>query len=509
MRHGWMPPRYTAPVPRVLPPPGHTPKAPSRNGGAAHPRSSRLGSHHAQIMAVMSPATGAGSVAMRTMLPERGSFRFSGMYASAPTAVARPFSLSPYDFGGPPVLAAADAFYPLGSTTVFLRRSALQAVIKYVRNEPAYNWSMETDYFGAGHAQLIANGGTTHLSPPRMRRTGVPVSDHLLPEYMWNPSHIDPNGGDRRAIFISASTLRQTTITINRFDIAAAPADDWEVIVYKLTGDAWRNTSSYLYASGVSTWALPVNESGYYAFDIVTPVILDNNASYLMSVIIAGSSDTWRIEAIPNLVEHMGNAHQIRVNATSLLFSPVTAQSERAGQVVCAQVAHGTSWHQYASEADFSENSNVTALPFTKGVFGYVKPGSDRSYEFSSVLHYDSDGLLINVTEHLLTSSDTVAFSITVPISATVDAYPAALVNLTHVAAVEYTSSSTWIQSYPPEMSPEAFERAISAIRGLPQFFENETHKEQILRFLKAGAFGVLEYGPTVLRVAQLLAALL
>ena len=454
----------------------------------------------------MSIKSDANSVAVLTMLPEKGAFHYTDTYTAAPMALARPFSVSSFTFT-PPGAYALDCPYPAGQTLVVLRRSALQMTIRHLRNDGAAGWAQwgrRFDETGAVTAyQVITSGGNVPLDfTHHMAASG---NSALVAPNTWHPTHADAGVGEFRTLFVSATSTRPSTLSLARY--AAAPLD-WELRVYYLVGTEWTTHSTPTFPAALTTLSFTVEESGYYALELVMPLFAIGE-TYNTTVNVSGTSDVWRIEPMPGFDDHYATVYGVRINAASMLISPDCPASERSGRVTATQLTEGMNWYSISSPDSLGSLSDSESRSFTKGAYGYLKPSSDVSYKLRNVVHHDMAGRVTSVHESLTDGVDTIAFDVTVPESSAGLGYPASTVHLTTVAGCEYATSSVWVESNPPTMSTAEFARALTAIRDMPQFFENETHGEMIMRYLRAGARGVRKYGPRVLEVATLIAALL
>lgn len=467
------------------------------------------------LLRTMSHAKTKGAVALRTMLPENGPFRFSAMYATVPTAVARPYAVSSYNFAAttPGVVPAPGTKMAMGSTKVFLRRSAMQMLITHQRNDTFAVWSQRSDYLDSAispdNTQMrMIDGAPFHISPPRLKALTNP--GNMLPQFQWNPSHNDPVGGDRRAVFINANLERPSVVRLSRNSPMGEPESDWEVILFRLHGDAWHPTltGGSKWAKNQSTYDITVFHADYYAFELVPANWIVGNY-FDVGLVVTGTSEVWRIDPMPDFDRHYQQATEMRLNAASLLATPECALAQRSGMVKCVQVKHNHTWVDAKDEGSMEAVGIPVTYSFEKGAYGFLKPLSAESYALKTVVHKQTNGLVENVYEPLLTGADTIVFSLEVPQSSTVVAYPAALLRLTTVCALEYTSSSTWLEYDVASLPPGKFAEALEHIARMQQFFENETHVEAIKRYLLAGANGVITYGPTIMRIAAFLTTLL
>jgi hypothetical protein len=423
------------------------------------------------------------------------------------TVRARPFSVSNYDFNQP---YTVDTSSPIeeGTTRCFLRRSALQMLISWRRNNQVA-WTAESRRYEGGvelSYQTISSGGATLLDFTHFYRlTG---SKDVLPTRMYNPTHNDPGVGEFRAMYVNATSNRPTNIVVAR---AAAATAQWEITVYRMDGTEWVQVLSPVFPAVDTDLQIPVSTAAYYAVEINAPVF-DPAEVHQVHVGLVGTCDCWRIEPMPGLEDQLQSFTNIRVNAASLLLSPNCAESERSGRCDAVQIPSGTVWTSFTTPS-LGSMPDSTTMTFVKGAFGFLKPSSVDSYSLRDIIHRDNSGSIVSIQERLVLGCDTLAFALSVPMGTNASlaspSYPASNIHLTCVTGMEYTSTSSWLTYGTPELSPETFADSLSIIRDLPQFFENETHGEAILRFLRNGVEGVLKYGPTVLQIASYIASLL
>jgi len=274
--------------------------------------------------------------------------------------------------------------------------------------------------------------------------------------------------------------------------------------VYKLVGTEWTVFSTPPFLAASTSLSVVILESAYYAIEFVMPVF---PGASLFSVYyeIAGTSEVWRISPLPDFDTEYTSIRGVRLNAASMLLTPDCTKADRAGRVSAAQLVPGASWLNYLS-SDVGDLPTSTTLSFEKGAFGYIKPSSPGSYALRDVVHFGPGGV-VSIQESLFEGADTIVFKVSVPsVSSLSLTFAAALIHVTVVNGVEFVSTSVWDYATPPDLDVPNFDRSLAIIRELPQFFENETHGEQILRFLKAGMDGVAKYGPAIMEIAAIIA---
>jgi hypothetical protein len=451
-------------------------------------------------------AKGAGQPAVLTMLPEMGAFRYSDTYTAESTVLARPYSVSAFDFTPTPF--TNPGAFPAGESMFFMSRSVLQNTFRYVRNEVGAPWEVHSRRFEAGSLtpfQHVECGGSILLDYTHMVEAGTILTGLVAPN-TWNPTHSDPGVGEYRAMFINATAARPTALNVIRGNVSTV---DWELRLLMLRGTEWSEYRSSAFPAANGSFTETLTETGYYAIELVTPALIAGPPAYDIYLTVAGTCGVWRIDPIPGFDQHYQSIGSIRLNAASLLLSPDCAESERAGRVSAVQLPSGSSWFSYARPNALASLADTETTSFVKGAYGYIKPSSDLSYALRNVVHRGNTGLVVSVQEALTEGTDTIAFYVTVPMSSQISAYPASTIHITAVVGCEYTTQSVWVEAHPPTMSSAEFAQSVAIIRSLPQFFENETHGEAIMRYLRAGVRGAKKYGPAALEIASLIAKML
>jgi hypothetical protein len=452
----------------------------------------------------------AARIALLTMLPELGTFHYATTFTKRPMAMARPYAVSPYSFSAPTVPAGST--FAAGTTMIFWRRSVLQNLITYHQHATASQWHLD--------AKLLLNSGSA-TTDFQAGGNGMVLDAHYwipdsisaalgFPLQQWSPVH-----DGLRAHFISATIDKPTTLTLTR----PAPVNDaYDIELLELIGTEWRgvltgDTLEVSWPAASTSFSTQLYASRYYAVRISFPGFASGTESHTIQMHVTGTSNFWRIDAVPDFNQNRGMFTGIRFNAGSCLLSPQCLLADRNGIVYTAQLDAGENWSNTID--GFTKREETSARSFTKGAFGYVKPSSADSYSLRRVAPrpYMNGTYTDIVTEELFSGTDTIAFrvQVTAGIGGT---YTAAEVHVTTICGLEYETDSTWIQESVASLTAAHFASSLEVIKGLPQFFENETHGDQIKRYLRRagglaldGTLAAIKYAPSVLQLFALLAA--
>jgi hypothetical protein len=346
---------------------------------------------------------------------------------------------------------------------------------------------------------------------------GGPTPYSGLPARQWLSIHDDQLSPPMRAVLIHGTSARLSTLTMGRYigGSLAAAQEDWMVHIYRLSGSVWELDSSTPFVASATVFTQNIATTAYYAIEVCMPNDLTaggaSHGSYELSLQLAGTCDTWLASEVPDLTTHLAELDLMRINAASLLISPVVQASDRCGNVSAVQLEEEENWLTTVGAVSnalgpLASRPDCVTQGFTKGAYGYLKPSSTASFKERQVVHRNRLGAVLSVQEQLFVGCDTIAFHITVPPNGVSGTYPASLVQLTRVIGMEYNTTSSWAIQTSPKTSSAEFARMVEALRRMPQFFENETHFEALMRYLRAGVKGAITYGPTVLSILRIIA---
>jgi len=451
----------------------------------------------------------AERIALLTMLPELGTFHYAATFTKRPMAMAKPYDVSPYSFSATTV--AVGSTFPAGTTMIYWRRSVLQNLITYHQNAASSIWHIDAKLLlnnGGATGDFQSGGNGMVLDATYWVPDGTSVALGF-PAQQWSPTH-----EGLRAHFISATVSKPTSLTLTR---PAPVFDDYDIEVLELVGTEWRgvltgDTLEAIWPKASTTFTTLLYHSRYYAIRISYPGFADNTGSHAITMSAAGTSEFWSINAVPGFNEHRGTFTGIRFNAGSCLLSPQCLMADRNGLVYTAQLDAGENWSNTID--NFTKREGTTDMPFTKGAFGYVKPSSLDSYALRRVAPrpYVNGTYTDIVTEDLFAGTDTLAFLVQVT-KGIGGSYDAAQIHTTTICSIEYETDSTWIQESTASLTAAHFAASLEKIKDLPQFFENETHGDQIKRYLRSagsmaltGTMAFIKYAPAVWQLAATLA---
>jgi hypothetical protein len=202
-------------------------------------------------------------------------------------------------------------------------------------------------------------------------------------------------------------------------------------------------------------------------------------------------------KALLYFVDQASSISSIRIPAISILYMNTSQEITKNGQVAAYQAPGASDFWDYTSYESIARANSACSLHAATGLFAYLKITNTQDVQF---LPTEYDG---QVSFDLDIESDFLAACINVPQSG------GRAGQIYHSFGVEFKTDSTWYRKTPTHVDTIVFETAINNMAQFPQFHENPLHLKDIKEFLGSAMNKVLQYGPTILKGAGMLAALL
>ncbi len=430
-------------------------------------------------------------------------------YGGDPTGSCNPFEEQAISFN------ATTGSLANATNAMFCFRSLLRATVYSFMPTSAFNYSGQ-------HNIPITPGHLTPFNPGALRAT-TPYLPHgpylfagrhgLADMYrgFWADEHTVVN------IATEVSTLPPAGLAVN---VRRSNGREWEdVIQGQLT------TAN----SGQFTFPVTIAEAGYlaYEFGYVDPTRAQQVAT-VFSVTVAHSVSPgattlcYGHKTLPDLENQLGAIDTARVTAVAIKCTNNSAAINRQGTIACVQFDKGTLWQDADEFHDFTVQRKATILPSDNGAYGFCKPQDDTDLEFSPEIVRRSNGASGEYLFELPALSDA-AFDI-VPSSPYIGiafdvqkvagAIPTGVTGYwTRAFGIEFVTNDQWRSLSRSTLNPEAVEIALHVLSETPQWYTNDFHLDDLWRNIKEVvskvANGIVEYGPTVLKGATMLAPLL
>lgn len=279
---------------------------------------------------------------------------------------------------------------------------------------------------------------------------------------------------------------------------------------------------------GTCVWT-PVTASGYYALEIG---YIDNTKAqayagdFSVTVAISWSATSSNLcyghLAIPDIENQFGSLDAVRITAVSLMNTNNSAAIQKQGTLCGVQFDKGTLWSDSVTFTHFTSNRKAKILPSDNGMYGFLKPLSEEDFEYSSEYTRAAIG---ETTESLsmfkqlsdaafLIIPDTSYLGIAFEVNRPSGVFPQGVTAYwTRAFGLEFLTNDQWRSLARSTLSPEILELALHLISETVQWHENEFHIDDLWNTIKSFASqvvnGIVEYGPTVLKGATMLAPLL
>jgi hypothetical protein len=376
----------------------------------------------------------------------------------------------------------------LGNSFVALFRDAFRAYVVFTTNPSNSSYSytanvLTTDATAVTTFWPIAANGDSYLSPLYFGATSTyqPHDQYLFTGVAYN-YHWCWMDLATVMTFTQSATLAST--------------------LYVYLWDGKETTTVYTggevaFATGSATFTCA--KMGYYCFQVIN----STGTAHTITVTYTGASETFAHHAVNTIKDHLTVLGQHRVNAASMLISPICPEIAKNGSINAAWYPPQNIWTDQVGFAVNSKASTCRVFPFSKGIYAYVKPSSEADLLYSQTviqtnhivtdcgfdLNASSKYTAINIAVDTTVSADT-------PISATGLEFL-----LTHVANIEIITDDQWHEL---ESAPGAFKdfmAALEVVSSIEPYHENPLHWSDIWGVLKRG-FNFVRTGATPIAAA-------
>lgn len=481
--------------------PGKTVKAQARNG-----RRLNVGSEHA-IIGLMKSAFKAelkAIVAPSAVAP----VRYSTIFASAKTAIAAPWrqddaSWAPETYDG--------EILPADSMMVFMYRDAARHTVTYRYNVIPYTY----------HAwmQSVSGGSLSQ------EWTGTVISSGLGLDL----AYLAPK--DNASIFAHGMYLPVGVTEANRkggvpmtknekfnFTCETGVGAEWSfaVQVYCFDGEDFKPVTSVpVPNSSVTSTAFTATFNGYYYFKVygILTSVPDEPVTLEDCIITCNLENTgtpyFAHNMLPDLEHKLDAIRSIRIIGASMMYSNTAANLQKQGKIACFQASGNVHWTTFVDEG-FKMISGAQggsrALLAEKGLYAFVKPTGESDFEMMNPIDYDGS-ILCKIKFPLDKCKSYLAMAVSIE----EDLGKAGI--FTFGSSVEFETEDTWFIVNEPKTDKRVFDQALNAVKSVQQFHENPLHIDEIWNSAKnlAGKIfdGIITYGPSVIKGAQMLSSFL
>jgi hypothetical protein len=371
---------------------------------------------------------------------------------------------------------AADVNYPTlmptGTSFVALFRDPLRSIVQYVTGCPAYTYNFQFRDFGAA------------VSPNYTATANMPSIDAGVdPLYATSATVGAPHGatmfmgradGHSYFWFDKGSVITATQSAVVGANMSLFAYNGEEDPIY-----------SAAFAAGSWTYTCTA-PNGQYARLALLGVAA---TTFTMTVTLSGSGDSFAHISIPNIQNHYPQLVKARVNAASLMASPVASILNQGGTITAGNLEGNILWNSVIS------TSALTSLPvgefderlFTKGMYTYLRPSSLDELSMVSYARFDNLSTLVP-SELGFPLDNNYRYVAMLLITDVVGAVAPGLEFLrTSNWDLEYQTPDQWYEDHRP---PGTYFDAVEALRLLETvelFHDNPLHFSDVKNALRGG----------------------
>lgn len=239
------------------------------------------------------------------------------------------------------------------------------------------------------------------------------------------------------------------------------------------------------FSSGTAAYTCTV--AGYFNFEILNTT----TTSYTVTMVYSGASETYSHHAAPNVFDHLPIMTDHRVDAASLMMSPVSNQFEVNGNITAAWLAPGQLWTGYTSPVTLGALKGAQRFPFRKGVYAFVKPHSSNDFDYVHTVH-TTNGVVTSCGFRLDDPCRTVMFSYVVDAtnsttSGAVNVAKGCEYVLSYNTGMEMVSNDQWHEQHNPGTTYPDFVAALEAVSVVTPFHENPKHWSELYEDIRLG----------------------
>jgi len=455
------------------------------------------------VAALSAQGNAAASFALpKDLLP----IRFSDNYATAPTALARPYYLLANDFSSGST--AATPQIPNGQGLAIIFRNPLRSLIFHDPNSS--NLSSRYDANFINSLGNISNSTIwnvrNNVVTQNLQISAAYMTDHWAGNNANAHPHgsilyigsqngikgtwIDSNGTANASFFTLTVTFDSSALTNSNPDLNVSNASlTLNLDVNQLNGKVWEDFQSYstnlTVTGGVvapAVFIIYAVESGYYSFSLGVNVTsaINSSSGVVMALPLdvsyyqTATSDWLCHLPLPNITAKMATVQSLRMNAMSLMVSCQASELNKAGRVAGLQAPAGIAWQEFVLFDDVSTANNANTRTLDNGMYCYVKPTSPLDFQMMEPFVIQNNQIL-GADYPLVPAHDYMVIVSQTPITTGVIA-PGGNTYITTAWGIEFRTTDVWFDLEPPSLTPQKFDAEVIKLRNLPQFTENPFH---------------------------------
>lgn len=372
------------------------------------------------------------------------------------------------------------AAQPLGTGTLALFRDAFRAYVQYECNPDS-----ETHTYNASFPNNI---GTAYVDTAYINQK---ATLSLAPNWLVAQTTFRPHGIN---LYPGLDDAEYRWIWMDKADVAtftqasAANKTGW-VYVYLWDGSASQLVHAVAAFSGsVATFTSTL--MGYYNFEVENT----DSADFMVGFSISGASETYSHHPAPAVEDHFGILTNYRLDAASLMMSPVSNVTVMNGSIIAAWLSPGQAWYNYLDNKVTATLMGAERFDFKTGVYGFLKPHSEADFTYLNNVSMVGS-IVTKIGFSMSPHTRTTVFNYLVDATTMQNTTNMALgceYVLTYIANMEMVCNDQFHEQHLPSSSYSEFVGALEAVSTVSPYHENPLHWSDITKALRTG-FGFVK----------------
>lgn len=368
---------------------------------------------------------------------------------------------------------------PVGNSFVALFKDPLRSAIVFQPNPNTGSVAQVYSYVG-----YFRNGANVNSYYSNINTNATGEVELFEPLYFVSGGAWAPHGTRLYPGSVAGGNLYFWVDYNATVTVVQSSADTSADAIFYIWSGKDELVSSLKFSTTTVTFTQALTSGGY-----IRVAYLSNNATPVatnLTVTITGSGDVFAHLAVPNVESHYNQLTKTRVNAASILISPIASVLNENGTLSGGFIENAKPWYNYTN------STSVLSLPigffdewsFKLGMYAFVKPSDIAEYSYHEYCTYDASGLSKS------------AFNLESPsrylvMCGSVDVQSAAALGLEFLLTLnwdlEYQSTDQWFETHKAGSTAYDTMNAVEIVSGIPIFHENPLHWKDITGAIAGG----------------------
>jgi hypothetical protein len=205
-----------------------------------------------------------------------------------------------------------------------------------------------------------------------------------------------------------------------------------------------------------------------------------------LTVSFGGTGDVFAHLAVPNVINHLQQLTAVRMNAASIMMTPVAAALNRGGTITGGDLEANALWYNYTNTNAITSlpSGNFSEKDFMVGMYSFLKPGSIDDFAVRNNCTVDS-GIPTQCYWNLTDKARYNVFVLNSDVTGAVS--PGLEFLLTCYWDLEFQTSDEWFETHLPTGSHYDTIDALELCERVPVFHDNPLHFSDVKAALSGG----------------------